>query len=397
MPASGGPSAQAEAADVNAEFVAALAQRADEAERLRRLPAATISDFKACGLATLLLPARFGGRQAQFSQLLDPVRRMAHGCASSAWTLGFYTLHNWMLSLFDIEAQEEVFASGPVLAPAPLAPTGRGVVVDGGIRLTGRWSWATGIMDADWVMVGAVIDGLKGKTESIYPALVALPADETEVVDVWHTAGMRGTGSHDVIVTDVFVPLRRVVSVVDIYSGTAPGSIAHDAATYRWPMVPALALTAAMPVLGAAEKVVELYQERVQERVLAYSGVAQKDQPAAQIRLGDARVRLRALSALVADTAAGIERIVAAGDRVPRAVRADARAAAAHTVHESRAIIADLLEASGASAQFLSNPLQRAKRDVDIAAGHVIFDYDLSRELSGALSIGAAISPLAMI
>ncbi len=390
MPSSGGASAPS---DVSAEFVAALAQRADEAERLRRLPAATISDFKACGLATLLLPARFGGRQAQFSQLLDPVRRMAHGCASSAWTLGFYTLHNWMLSLFDIEAQEEVFASGPVLAPAPLAPTGRGVVVDGGIRLTGRWSWATGIMDADWVVVGAVIDG----GESIYPALVALPADETEVADVWHTAGMRGTGSHDVIVTDVFVPLRRVVSVVDIYSGTAPGSIAHDAATYRWPMVPALALTAAMPVLGAAEKVVELYQERVGERVLAYSGVAQKDQPAAQIRLGDARVRLRALSALVADTASGIERIVAAGDRVPRAVRADARAAAAHTVHESRAIIADLLEASGASAQFLTNPLQRAKRDVDVAAGHVVFDYDLSRELSGALSIGAGISPLAMI
>jgi 3-hydroxy-9,10-secoandrosta-1,3,5(10)-triene-9,17-dione monooxygenase len=388
------PGVESAQSDVSAEFVAALAQRADEAERLRRLPAATISDFRACGLATLLLPARFGGRQAQFSQLLDPVRRMAHGCASSAWTLGFYTLHNWMLSLFDIEAQEEVFASGPVLAPAPLAPTGRGVVVDGGIRLTGRWSWATGIMDADWVIVGAIIEGGAG---GIYPALVALPADETEVVDVWHTAGMRGTGSHDVIVTDVFVPLRRIVSVVDIYSGTAPGSIAHDAATYRWPMVPALALTAAMPVLGAAEKVVELYRDRVRERVLAYSGVAQKDQPAAQIRLGDARVRLRALSALVADTAAGIERIVAAGDRVPRAVRADARAAAAHTVHESRAIIADLLEASGASAQFLSNPLQRAKRDVDIAAGHVVFDYDLSRELSGALSIGAGISPLAML
>jgi 3-hydroxy-9,10-secoandrosta-1,3,5(10)-triene-9,17-dione monooxygenase len=395
MPSSAGASAPS---DVSAELVAALGQRADEAERLRRLPAVTISDFKACGLATLLLPARFGGRQAQFSQLLDPVRRMAHGCASSAWTLGFYTLHNWMLSLFDIEAQEEVFASGPVLAPAPLAPTGRGVVVDvagqKGIRLTGRWSWATGIMDADWVVVGAVIAGGAG---GMYPALVALPADETEVADVWHTAGMRGTGSHDVIVTDVFVPLRRVVSVVDIYSGTAPGSIAHDAATYRWPMVPALALTAAMPVLGTAEMVVELYQERVGERVLAYSGVAQKDQPAAQIRLGDARVRLRALSALVADTAAGIERMVAAGDRVPRAVRADARAAAAHTVHESRAVIADLLEASGASAQFLTNPLQRAKRDVDVAAGHVVFDYDLSRELSGALSIGAGISPLAMI
>ena len=388
MPSSGDVSAQ-----LSAEFVAALAQRADEAERLRRLPSETISDFRAFGLATLLLPARFGGRQAQFSQLLEPVRQMAHGCTSSSWTLGFYILHNWMLSLFPIEAQEEVFASGPVLAPAPLAPTGRGRVVDGGIRLTGRWSWATGIMDADWVIVGALVEG----DESIYPALAALPAKETEVVDVWHTAGMRGTGSHDVIVSDAFVPMRRIVSVVDIYSGTAPGALAHDAATYRWPMVPALALTAAMPVLGTAEKVAELYQARVQERVLAYSGVAQKDQPAAQIRLGDARVRLRALSALVAETAAGIERIVAAGDRVPRAVRADARAAAAHTVHESRAIIADLLEASGASAHFLDNPLQRAKRDVDIAAGHVVFDYDLSRELSGALSVGARISPLSMI
>jgi alkylation response protein AidB-like acyl-CoA dehydrogenase len=152
-----------------------------------------------------------------------------------------------------------------------------------------------------------------------------------------------------------------------------------------------------MPVLGAAERVTELFAERLGERVLAYSGVAQKDQPAPQIRLGDARVRLCALRALIAETAAGIERIVAGGERVSRAVRADARLAAAHTVHESRAIIADLLEASGASAQFLSNPLQRAKRDVDIAAGHVVFDYDMGRELAGALAIGAKISPIAMV
>lgn len=379
--------------DVSAGFVAVLAQRADEAEQLRRLPTATIRDFKASGFATLLLPERFGGRQARFSELLDPVRRMAHGCTSSAWTLGFYALHNWMLSLFDVEAQEEVFASGPVLAPAPLAPTGRGRVVDGGIRLSGRWSWATGIMDADWVIVGAIIED----DENRYPALVVLPADQVEVVDVWHTAGMCATGSNDVIVTDVFVPLYRVVSVIDIYGGTAPGSIAHGVSTYRWPMVPALALTAAMPALGTAEKVAELYQARVGDRVQAYSGVAQKDQPPAQIRLADARVRLRALRGLVADTAAGIERIVAQGDPVSREVRADARAAAAYTVHESRALIADLLEASGASAHFLTNPLQRAKRDVDIISGHVVFDYDVSRELSGALAIGASISPIAMI
>lgn len=378
---------------VTDDFVDRLAQRADEAEQLRRLPAATVREFRQTDLFRLLLPARFGGLQAPLPTLLDPVRRMAHGCASSAWTLGFYALHNWMLSLFEPRAQEEVFAAGPVLAPAPLAPTGRATPADGGVRLSGRWSWATGAMDADWVMVGALIE----RTDRFDPALVAVPADQIEVVDTWHTAGMRGTGSHDVVVSDVFVPEHRMVAVADIYAGTAPGARAHDAPTYRWPMVPALALVASMPVLGAAEGVMELFADRLGGRVLAYSGVAQKDQPAAQIRLGDARVRLRALRALIAETADGIERLVAGGERVSRSVRAEARLAAAHTVRESRAVIADLLAASGASAQFLSNPMQRAKRDVDIAAGHVVFDYDMSRELVGALAIGATVSPIAMV
>ncbi|ORV53499.1 acyl-CoA dehydrogenase [Mycobacterium europaeum] len=375
------------------DFVARLAERAEEAERLRRLPAATVDEFRRTDLFRLLLPARFGGIQASFPELLQPIRRMAHGCASSAWTLGFYALHNWMLSLFDLRAQEQVFASGPVLAPAPLAPTGRGTPADGGVRLTGRWSWATGAMDADWVMVGALVE----RPDRIDPALVLVPAGQVEVADTWHTAGMRGTGSHDVVVTDVLVPEHHLVSVADIYAGTAPGARTHDAPTYRWPMVPALALVASMPVLGAAERVTELFAERLGGRVLAYSGAAQKDQPAAQIRLASARVRLRALRALVDETAGGIEDLVVRGERVSRAVRADARLAAAHTVHESKAIIADLVEASGASAQFLSNPMQRFKRDVDIAAGHVVFDYDVSRELAGALAIGAKISPIAMV
>ncbi|OBF66487.1 acyl-CoA dehydrogenase [Mycobacterium sp. 852002-51971_SCH5477799-a] len=378
---------------VTDEFVARLADRADEAERLRRLPAATISDFRQTDLFRLLLPARYGGIQASFPELLQPIRRMAHGCASSAWTLGFYALHNWMLSLFDPCVQDEVFGSGPVLAPAPLAPTGRGVPADGGVRLTGRWSWATGAMDADWVIVGVLVE----RQDRIDPALAVVPAEQVEVVDTWHTAGMRGTGSHDLVITDALVPEHRLVAVADIYGGTAPGAREHGVPTYRWPLVPALALTASMPVLGTAERVSELFAERLGERVLAYSGVAQKDQPAAQIRLGEARVRLSSLRALVAKTADDIETLVVSGERVSRSVRADARLAAACTVHESRSVIADLMEASGASVHFLSSPMQRAKRDVDIAAGHVVFDYDTSRELAGALAIGAKISPIAMV
>lgn len=374
-------------------FVSRLAERAQEAEDLRRLPDATVADLTASGLTELLVPKRFGGQQADFPTILDPVRRMAHGCTSSAWTIGFYTLHNWMLALFGEQAQEEAFGTRPFLAPAPLAPTGRGVAVDGGIRLTGRWSWATGVMAGNWLMVGA----LCGPDDGIYPALALLPAADFTVDDVWHTDGMRATGSNDVVVTDVFVPEHRLVSVLDIYGGTAPGAALHDSATYRWPMVPALALLASMPALGSAERVAELYAERLAGRVLAYEGVMQKDKPIAQAHLGEARVRLRALRGLLADTVGTIEDIIATGEPVPRPVRGDARMAAAHIVHESRTVIGALTEASGASAHFLGSPLQRYKRDVDVISGHVVFDYDTSRELSGALALGMKIPRTAMV
>ena len=382
------------ACDVTDEFIARLAERAQEGEQLRRLPPATVEELKTLPLLDLLLPTRYGGRQAAFPNLFDPIRRMAHGCTSSAWTIGFYALHNWMLALFSEQAQDEVFAGGRVLAPAPLAPTGRGLLTDHGVRLSGRWSWATGAMDADWVIVGALV----GTGDAVlYPALAILPIDDAIVEDVWHTAGMRATGSNDLIVGDVFVPEHRIVKVSDIYAGDAPGAQVHDSPTYRWPMVPALALTACMPVLGTAEYVVDLFATRVGERVLAYSGTTQKTQPAAQIRLAGAHVRLRALRGLIDDVAGQIEVIVTAGDPVSRSVRAQARLAAAHTVHESRSVIADALRAAGASTHFLNNPLQRAKRDVDIASGHVVFDYDVSRELAGALAVGATVPPTAMI
>ena len=380
-------------AGISDAFVERLAQRAQEAEELRRLPAPTVAELKESGFIDLLKPARYGGQQAEFRAILDPVRRMAHGCASTAWTAAFYTLHNWMLALFDEQAQTEGFATRPFLAPAPLAPTGRAVPVDGGVRLNGRWSWATGVMDENWAIVGA----LCGPDDAIYPVLALLPADVIRIVDVWHTDGMRATGSNDVVVEDAFVPSHRLVKVVDIYSGSAPGAQVHDAAVYRWPMVPALALVAAMPAFGAAERVAEIYTERLSERVLAYEGTRQKDKPAAQARLAEARVRLRALHGLLADTVERIDEILAAGDHVPRPVRADARLAAAHIVRESRAVIGGLLEASGASAHFLSSPLQRAKRDVDVISGHVVFDYDVSRELAGALAIGLKVSPIAMV
>lgn len=157
-------------------------------------------------------------------------------------------------------------------------------------------------------------------------------------------------------------------------------------ALHNWMLAP-------MPALGSAERVSDLYTERLAERVLPYEGVVQKDKPITQAHLGEARVRLRALRGLLADTVGQIENILATGDFVDRPARGEARMAAAHIVFESRAVITMLAEASGASAHFLASPLQRFKRDVDVISGHVVFDYDTGRELAGALALGMRSTP----
>jgi hypothetical protein len=151
-----------------------------------------------------------------------------------------------------------------------------------------------------------------------------------------------------------------------------------------------------MPALGSAEPATEIYAERLSQLVLAYERVAE-GQTHRGAPPSEAQVRLRALRGLLADTVGELEAIVAAGDPVPRPVRAQARLAAALIVHESRVVIGDLLEASGASAHFLDNPLQRIRRDVDVICGHVVFDYDTSREPAAALTLGMKVSRTAMV
>ena len=371
-----------------------LGERALEAEELRRLPDATIEDFNATDLGDVLVPRRWGGLEAPVIELLEAARELAHGCTSSAWVLTFFALHRWMAALFDEETQGELLgAEERFFAPAPLAPTGRALPCPDGLRLSGRWSWASGVMHANWVIVGA----LAGPDDAPFPALVVCPRESVDVEDVWRTSGMRATGSNDVVASDVRVPERHVVAVRDVFGGTAPGAEVNPGAIYRWPLVPLLALSAAMPALGTAERLLETYTARLGERVALHTGTAHRDRPAAQMRLGQASVRLSAARDLTRSTAGEIQRTVERGERVSRGDRVAARLAAAHVVRESKLVIDLLVEASGGSAHFVAAPFQRAQRDVNTLAGHVIFDYDVSTELAGAQAVGLELPRAALV
>ena len=367
-----------------------LDARAEEGEALRRLPEATMRDAREAGLLQAFVPTSLGGHGLGLDALAQGTRSMAHGCPASAWTLSFLMMHGWLLSRFPAAGRAEIFADGPIaLAPAPLAPTGSVTVEAGGFRLTGCWEWATGVAHSEWVLVHAI------QAEPTFTTLfLAVPRAEVEVDDVWFTSGMRATGSNTVRVKDVFVPDHRAVSARTLlYAAEAldgDGLAGH-------PVPSVLALIAAAPALGAAEAAVARFKERLTERVLAYSlGDRQREQPAAQVRLGTAISDLTAARVRWDVAIADLVRACAGGAPDER-LRVATRLTAAATVRASRAVISTVCEGAGASVYFSSSPLQRLQRDVEVLKGHVIFDWDRTAELAGRSALGFELRPTDMV
>ncbi|HMX67137.1 MAG TPA: hypothetical protein PKX25_16300, partial [Microthrixaceae bacterium] len=248
-----------------------LDTEAAHAEELRQLTPAVLDAAARSGLFRMVVPERWGGEGRGLSELIDTTRILATGCPASAWTLSFLVMHNWLITRFPEQLQAEVLGSAPGygLVPAPLAPTGRlraATGADGapGWEVTGRWEWATGVRHADWVMV----TGLEDRDDALVARFAVLPISDVVVDDVWHTSGMRATGSDDVRVEGVFVPEHRTLVAEDLLECgpvTAGDGLAH------LPVMAVLALMAAAPAVGAAERAVAEYEERLRSRVLAYS------------------------------------------------------------------------------------------------------------------------------
>ncbi|SNR23173.1 acyl-CoA dehydrogenase family protein [Actinomadura mexicana] len=375
------------------DLAPAFAERARIAEEARRLPEETIADLASAGLFAMLVPKRFGGAERGFEEMAAACREAGAGCASTGWLSVIYTLHNWMVGLFPERAQAEVWADRPyALIPCVLAPTGTAAPADGGHRVTGRWSWGSGVMHAGHVMVMALVTA----GDAIEPRLFLLPREEVSVHDVWQTSGMRGTGSNDIEVADVFVPAHRSVPLLDLAEGRSPGSLVHSAALYRTPLVPVFALTGAAPVLGVAEGVLARFAERTRGRVMAYSGERQRETTGAQIRLASATADLAAARLLLEDALGGVVRAVAEGGCDLRR-RAGARLVAAHVAGTARRVVNDLCSAAGASAQFTDSPFQRAQRDVNTISGHVVFEPDAAYALYGRIELGLDPGPVTLV
>ena len=244
-----------------------LEAHARETERIRRPVDSVWSAVRRSGALYHFVPKIYGGLEFDLDSFVDTMLPLAEGCASTGWVAAFCTEHNWLLAQFPQQAQEEIFAAFPyITAPGVTAPPGKAVRVKGGYRLSGSWKWGTGVMHADWVLAtGMVADS------GAPPAVLffALPIGDAKVIDTWHVDGMIGTGSNDIVVDDVFVPDHRALNMADMREGRAPGALLHRNPLYRMPMLPFLAITAAIPAVGNARAAVGHFTQRLKERIVS--------------------------------------------------------------------------------------------------------------------------------
>jgi alkylation response protein AidB-like acyl-CoA dehydrogenase len=371
-------------------LVPTIMQEAANAERDRKPVDAVMAALEATGVFRAYVPRRFGGYEIDIDTFVDIGLCIGGACTSTGWVTTFCMEHNWLLAHFAADAQARIFGQQPyVLAPGSISPNGRAKAVPGGYVLDGRWSWATGVVHADWVILNGVVDHEDGRERGRFEArLFAIPRADVTVDDVWFAAGLCGTGSNDVVAREVFVPEALSQDLAPMRNGQSPGARWHDSPTFRYPMIPFLALTAATPLIGAAGTAVRTFETRLGERILYASTQPQGQSVPAQIRLGHLHVRYEALTAELRRIAHGIAHWGASADPCPQRERARLRLALAHVVDGAKRIVDDVMAASGASAQLSKHPLQRIQRDLHTGASHSIFDLDVAAELYGKALLG---------
>ncbi|MCB9962069.1 MAG: acyl-CoA dehydrogenase family protein [Hyphomonas sp.] len=372
----------------------AIAARAADAERNRKVADETIQDVADAGLLEIMVPRRYGGHELGISSMVKVVKALSPLDMSTGWTLAFYMVHNWMWCLMPEQAQQEIFANGPSCrGPIMVAPTVRAVAEPGGFRINGRAKWGTGSAHAQWCMVSGIVDeDLPAPAEGEPPRpptvhMFAMPWQDAKLEDTWYTSGMAATSSHDVVFDNVFIPAHRVMDATPARTGEAEGGKIHNSSIYSSAFTPMLAVSALSAMVAGTLGVSAHAVERAQTFLSTYSGKSSVDNPALQIRLAKADLAAQTASTMIDTLAAEIE-ADALAPPVPIERRARQRAMSSFIASMCRDAVTLLAQGAGASGHMSDSPIQRAFRDINMASCHVVFDQDPTMELHGKMLVG---------
>jgi len=368
-----------------------FAATAAEGDELRRLPDGAWKLLLDGGFLRALQPARWGGGEVTLVEFVDAVAEISRADPSVGWVAGVIGVHPWQLALFADEAQQEMWAADPAtMHSSSYNPTGSAEKVDGGYRLWGRWSFSSGCDHCRGVNLGAVVrrQGEGGGIPDFRSFL--LRPDQYRIEDTWHVAGLRGTGSKDIVVESTFVPEHRTQSHGDYALGAPlPGQELNQGPLYRLPWSVVFNMALASSVLGASRGFVDTWIEENSGRVLT-GGRRLADDPLAQRRLADAVWVLDAAIATMRADAVELWQRAEVHDTPTMQERGRYRWNLNRGCELVGDAVVDLFRAASGRTIFLDHPLQRRFQDVQGGLGHAFLVSDpLARSVGGGL-LGAS-------
>lgn len=336
------------------------------------------------GFYRLWLPQRYGGPELNAQDAMRITTKIGEGCASSAWVTGIHNAAVWVASLYSVKAQDEVFRGDkPVVVSGVLWPHGRMNKVDGGYRITGKWGFASGVLDATWLLMGsACYDETGTRTSDASYALV--PISQIKVYDDWNTMGLSGTASHSVEVKDVFVPDHRILDPVAASSGSYPSDYAHERPLYRSAFLPVVAVVLVPPALGAARAMLETFIAQVPKRRIAYTTYdKQIESVVTQTKLAEAAILIDEAQYHLERCCADIDRWAETKDYMDYDGRVRGRVDIGRALDLCRDAANLLLSISGGAGIASANPLQRYFREIHSCTVHALLLPTVQYEIYG--------------
>jgi 3-hydroxy-9,10-secoandrosta-1,3,5(10)-triene-9,17-dione monooxygenase len=361
------------AAELLARAVAlqpALAERAAQADELRRVPDATVAAFRDAGFFRMLQPARWGGLELDPQAFYDVQMTIGAACPSSAWVLGVLAVHAWQLALFPLAAQDEVWGQdSSVLISSSYAPTGKVTRADGGYRIAGRWSFSSGCDHGQWAFLGGMVPPIEpGGPPEMRTFL--LPRPDYRIEDNWHVIGLKGTGSKDVVVDDAFVPEHRTHRLIDGFKRSSPGNEVNPAPLFRLPFGQVFVRSVSTTAIGIAQGALDAYRKNTASRIAASDGARVALDPAAQTVASFAASVIEDLRATLHRNFDEMMGLVRAGADLPLERRLKFRLDSSVAVARSVEVVDALFTESGGRAIFAASPLARYFLDVHAARAH---------------------------
>jgi alkylation response protein AidB-like acyl-CoA dehydrogenase len=338
----------------------------DEIERERRLPARLVETLRKLDFFSLWVPKDFGGPELSLTDYVRVIEALAQYDGSVAWCVMNAAAYSRFSGFLPEAVARRIFVDDRAVVAGNMGPQGRAEAVKGGYRVTGHWAYGSGIMHSEWVLGGCVVhDGdepRRGPGGAFETTIVFFPAGEAQVIDNWEVGGLRGTGSHDYQVADLFVPETHASAG---RTSLRPGPL------YALPLYTQAPVPIAAVPLGIARAALDVVRELGTSRTPRLGSVLLRERPVVQSAIGRAEAMLRAARAFLFEACEEAWSTVAGGSELSLEQRAKVRLSCAQVADTAKSVVQIAYDIGGGTAVYESCPLQRCFRDMHAAVQHV--------------------------